>query len=384
MSSLMRSSLIAVLCVGAAVAAGCGDDGGGSSTTASTAAAGGSLKGVCPDTVVAQTDWNPESDHSELYQLAAPGGTFDTAKKRYTSDLVSGDTPTGVKIEIRAGGPATGFQSPTQQMYQDTSITLGYLNTDEAIRNSGKLPMVSVMTPRENWAQVLIFDPKTYNFTTIADIGKTDAKVLYFQGNVYMSYLTGAGILKKSQVDASYDGKPARFVTAGGKVVQQGFITAEPWQYEHQVKAWMKPVKALSIQEAGYPNYGETIGVRKADLAKLSPCLKLLVPMIQQAQVDYAKDPSTANKIIVEAVEKYRTGWVYPAALADYAAQSQLDNKIIGNGDDDTLGDIDEARVQKMIDITVPIYKKQNVKLDETITPSDLFTNEFIKKGIGL
>jgi hypothetical protein len=289
-----------------------------------------------------------------------------------------------VKIEIRAGGPATGFQSPTQQMYQDKDITIGYVNTDESIQNSKKLPMVSVMAPREHWAQVLIFDPATYNFKTIADIGRSDAKVLYFQGNVYMSYLTGAGILKKSQVDASYDGKPARFVTAGGKVVQQGFITAEPWQYENEVKAWHKPVKSLLIEKSGYGNYGETIGVRKADLAKLSPCLKLLVPMIQQAQVDYAKDPSTANKIIVEAVEKYKTGWVYPAALADFAVKSQLDNKIIDNGTTPTLGDIDTARVQKMIDITVPIYKKENIKVQDGLKPSDLFTNEFVKQGIGL
>ncbi len=234
-----RSAPIGALCLTAVLAAGCGSSDSTSSTASkSTPAASGatpaasavSLKGVCPSTIVTQTDWNPESDHSELYNLAAPGGEIDKAKKRYTSKLVVGGQDTGVKIEIRAGGPATGFQSPTQQMYADKSIMLGYLNTDDAIQNSLKKPMVSVMAPRERWAQVLIFDPATYDFKSIAEIGKSDAKVLYFQGNVYMSYLTGAGILKKSQVDASYDGKPARFVTGGGKVIQQGFISAEPWQ----------------------------------------------------------------------------------------------------------------------------------------------------------
>jgi hypothetical protein len=103
-----------------------------------------------------------------------------------------------------------------------------------------------------------------------------------------------------------------------------------------------------------------------------------------QVQVDYAKDPSTANKTIVQAVEGYKTGWVYPAALAAFAVKSQLDNKIIANGTDDTLGDLDEARIQKMIDITVPIYKKQNAKVQDGLTPADLFTNEFIKTGVGL
>jgi hypothetical protein len=392
MEPMKRIAPLVLVLASLAFAAGCGDDEtedgapAAASTTATTSAGGAavSLKGVCPDTVVVQTDWNPESDHSEVYEAAASGGEIDSAKKRYTADLLAGGKPTGVKIEIRAGGPATGFQSPTQQMYADDSIYMGYVNTDESIQNSAKKPTVSVMAPREKWAQVLIFDPATYDFKTIADIGKTNAKVLYFQSNVYMDYLTGSGILKKSQVDASYDGKPARFVTAGGKLVQQGFITAEPWQYEHQVKPWMKPVKTLSIQDAGYPNYGETLAVRKADLEKDTPCLEKLVPILQQAQVDYAKDPARANELIAQIVPKYNTGWVYPKDLADYAAKAQVDNGIIANGDDDTLGNLDEARVQKILDIVAPIYAKQNIKVKEGLKASDLFTNQFIKEGIGV
>jgi hypothetical protein len=387
--------LLMALGASALIAAGCGSDDSDSgssaaSTTATTTAAAApadsstSLKDVCPSTIVVQTDWNPESDHSEAYALASPDGSYNKSKKSYTAPLISQGKDTGVKIEIRAGGPATGFQSPTQQMYVDKDILLGYVNTDESIQNSKKLPTVSVIAPRENWAQVLIYDPSKYDFKTIADIGKTDTKVLYFKANVYMDYLVGAGILKKSQVDSSYDGKPARFVTSGGKLVQQGFITAEPWQYEHQVKAWMKPVSTLKISDSGYPNYGETIAVRKDDVTKQAACLKKLVPMIQQAQVDYAKDPATANGIIVKAAEEYNNGWVYPAALADYAAKAQVDNQIISNGSDDTLGDIDEARVQKMIDIVSPIYKKNNIKIADGLTPAALFTNEFIKKGVGL
>jgi hypothetical protein len=395
---MIRSNRIAKLLVAlgstALLAAGCGssdsDSGSGSAPAATTAAAGGStdssvsLKDVCPSTVVVQTDWNPESDHSELYALASPDGTYDKSKKRYTAALMTQGKDTGVKIEIRAGGPATGFQSPTQQMYVDQSIMLGYVNTDESIQNSKKLPTVSVIAPREHWAQVLIYDPTTYDFKSIADIGKTDTKVLYFKSNMYMDYLTGSGILKKNQVDSSYDGKPARFVTSGGKVVQQGFITAEPWQYEHQVKPWMKPVATLSIEDSGYPNYGETLAVRKADLSKDSACLKKLVPMIQQAQVDYAKDPTTANGIIVKAAEEYNTGWVYPADLAAFAVKTQVDNKIISNGDDDTLGNIDTAKVQKTLEIVSPIYAKNNISIAPGLKPEDLFTNEFIKSGIGL
>jgi hypothetical protein len=362
-----------------------------SSTTASTTAettassSGVSLKDVCPAKVVVQTDWHPESDHSEVYQLIDPAtAEYDKGKKRVTGKLVSQGQDTGVEIEVRAGGPATGFQSPTQQMYTDKSITLGYLNTDEAVQNAAKFPMVQIMAPREKWAQVLIFDPGTYDFKTIADIGKTDTKVLYFKGNVYMDYLTGAGILKKDQVDSSYDGKPARFVTSGGKTVQQGFVTAEPWQYENTVKQWGKKVATLPIADAGYPNYGEAIGVRKADVTSQADCLKKLVPMIQQAQVDYAKDPTAANGVIVEAAKVYNNGWEYPKELADYAAKAQLDNGIISNGANDTLGDLEAERVQKMIDLVGPIYEKQNIDVPADLKADDLFTNQFVDTKIGL
>ncbi len=378
------AALAALLTASALTFAACGgDDEEKTSSAATTATADVSLADVCPSTVVIQTNWMPEADHSESYNLIGGTPEYDKAKKRVSGDLYYKGKPTGVKVEVRAGGPATGFQTPTQQMYTDSSITLGYQSSDEAVRNSGKTPMTMVMAPREKWAQVLIYDPETYDFKTIADIGKTNTKVLYFKGNYYMDYLLGAGILKKEQVDSSYDGTPARFVTSGGKVVQQGFITAEPWQYENTVKQWAKPVASLSISDAGYPNYGEALAIKASKKAELAPCLKKLIPVIQQSQVDYAKDPAKANEIIVEAAKLYG-GWDYPAELAKYGHQKQLDEGIIADGPTPGLGDIDETRVQKIIDLTAPVFKKQNVDVKEGVTATDLFTNEFIDSSISL
>ncbi|MEH3054314.1 MAG: hypothetical protein PGN13_09960 [Patulibacter minatonensis] len=380
------AALAALLAASALTFAACGGDDESESSASNTPAADTgdvSLAGVCPSTVVIQTDWMPEADHSESYALIGGTPKYDKSKKRVSGDLYYKGKPTGVKVEVRAGGPATGFQTPTQQMYTDSSITLGYENTDEAVRNSAKTPMLQVMAPREKWAQVLIYNPAAYSFKTIADIGKTDTKVLYFKGNYYMDYLVGAGILKKSQVDSSYDGTPARFVTSGGKVVQQGFITAEPWQYKNTVKQWGKEVATLNIADAGYPNYGETLAIKSSKKAELSDCLKKLVPVIQQAQVDYAKDPTATNEIIVEAAKLYG-GWDYPAGLAEYGATKQVEEGIIADGPTPALGDIDEARVQKIIDLTAPIFEKQNVPVKDGLAPSDIFTNEFIDQSISM
>ncbi|HEX4223505.1 MAG TPA: ABC transporter substrate-binding protein, partial [Pseudonocardiaceae bacterium] len=64
------------------------------------------LKGVCPDTVVVQTDWTPEAEHGGIYQLLGPNPTVDADHKKVTGTLVASGQNTGISVEIRAGGPA--------------------------------------------------------------------------------------------------------------------------------------------------------------------------------------------------------------------------------------------------------------------------------------
>ena len=76
-----------------------GTSGGGTAAT--------SLKGVCPDTVVLQTDWMPEAEHGFIYQMVGAGYTIDSAKAYVTGPLIDQDgKDTGVKIQIRSGGAA--------------------------------------------------------------------------------------------------------------------------------------------------------------------------------------------------------------------------------------------------------------------------------------
>jgi len=65
-----------------------------------------SLAGVCPSTIIVQTDWYPESDDFIPYELAGPNGTVNTSDKSYTAELIAHGRDTGVQIQVRAGGPA--------------------------------------------------------------------------------------------------------------------------------------------------------------------------------------------------------------------------------------------------------------------------------------
>ncbi|HEX6786218.1 MAG TPA: hypothetical protein VF076_03425, partial [Acidimicrobiales bacterium] len=301
----------------ATTAGGAATTGGSETSAAGGGSAAGSLKGVCPDTVVFQTDWNPEAEHGAEYNMVGDGYTVDTGKFRVTGPLVSGGEDTGVKIQIRAGGPAIGFQSVTSQLYADPDIMLGYVSTDEAIQNSGEFPTKAVVAPFNINPQIIMWDPATYpQVKAIKDLKSLGVKVRYFQGAAYMDYLIQSGQLDKSQTDGSYDGTPANFVAAGGKDAQQGFASAEPYFYEKVLKDWGKPIAYQLIHDAGWTAYAQSLAATPDNFAKYTDCFKKLVPIIQQSQADYVKDETKADALILDLVKQYNNGWQYDEGQA--------------------------------------------------------------------
>jgi len=369
----------------ATTAAGAATTGGGETTAAGGGSAAGSLKGVCPDTVVLQTDWNPEAEHGAEYNLVGEGYTADTSKLRVTGPLVSQGEDTGVKIEIRSGGPAIGFQQVTSQLYADPAIMLGYVSTDEALQHSGDFPTKAVVAPFNINPQIIMWDPATYpQVKAIKDLKPLGVKVRYFGGAAYMDYLIQSGQLDKGQTDGSYDGTPANFVAAGGKDAQQGFASAEPYFYEKVLKDWGKPIAYQLIHDAGWTAYAQSLAATPDNYAKYQDCFKKLVPIIQQSQVDYVNDPARANAIILDLVTKYNNGWQYDEGQANASVELQLKNKLVANSPDGTLGSFDMDRLTKFIATALPIYQASGAKLKDGVTVNDLVTNDFIDPNIHL
>jgi hypothetical protein len=343
------------------------------------------LSKSCPQKVVVQTDWNPEAEHGHLYQLLGPDAKINADNKRVVGPLFDRGKYTGVDLEIRAGGPAIGFQSVTSQMYSDPDIMLGYVDTDQSIQNSEKNPTTAVMAPLDISPQMIMWDPATYpQVNSIGDLKAVKARVLYFEGSTYMAYLTGAGILSADQVDGSYDGTPANFVAEGGKAAQQGFASSEPQLYQEEVEGWKKPVKYQLIHETGFPSYKSALAVRSGDLESDSACLEQLVPVLQRGVVDYLASPDAADAVVLDAVKQYNTGWVYSQRNAEYAVQTMKDLKLVGNGPNGTVGDFDQGRVQRVLDITAPIFTEQGTAPANGLTPEKVATNKFIDTSIGL
>jgi hypothetical protein len=382
-----------VLLAATLAAAGCtGGGGGGGDQPAAGSAAGGAaatgdrsdLKGACPATIVVQTDWYPETEYGVLYHLIGPNPTIDAKKKVVSGPLYDRGRDTGVRIEVRSGGPATEFKLVSEQMYEDKSIALGQVNSDEAIRFAVKQPTLAVVAPMEISPFMILWDPQTHpEFNIIADLGQSDVTVRYFKGDTYMEYLVGSGILRRNQLDDKYDGSSQKFFDGKGSIAQAGFATSEPYIYEHDPK-WHKAVRYGLINDTGYPFYPQSLSIRPADKAKLAPCLRKLVPILQRAQVDFLANPDHTNAFVIDLVKRYADpAWSYDPGLAGYAIR-QMRLNFVNNGSDQTLGNFEVGRIQRMIDIVTPILAGQRAELKPGLKPSDLYTNEFIDPSIGV
>ena len=339
----------------------------------------------CPDPLVVQTDWYPEVDHNELYVLAAPGGKIENTK--YTSKLMDprDGSDTGIMLEVRVGGGAVNFKSPTDLMYTSNDIFAGYVNTDEGVQNSKERPTVAVVAPRERSPQMIMWDPATYpEVKTIADLKAKGVKVRYFDGAAYMDFLTGSGILDKAQTDGGYDGSPSKFIADGGKSAQQGFTTAEPWQYEHDIDGWKKPIAYQLVADAGWDVYAEPLAVKPEALTKYDACLKAFVPMVQAAQLAYKADPAATNASIVEIVKAQGNEWSYSPETASSAYDKSFADGVISNGPDSIIGNFDMAKIQKIIDVAGPIYATRNAPIKDGLKAEDVATNAYIDQSIGL
>ena len=357
------------------------DDEAPAPTTTALPVVEGELAGICPSPMVVQTDWFPESEHGAMYELLGDDYVVDVDNKVVRASMVLGGQDLGIEWEVRTGGPAIGFSPVSQHMAVDEGIHLGYASTDQQVNHWDVAPLMSVVAPLERNPQMIMWDPETYpDVHSIADLGAQGITINVFGGGTFSEVFVAQGIWSADQVDPSYEGNPSRFVGAGGSIAQQGFASSEVYTYEHVYEQWGKPVAFQLLHDAGFQIYSQTIGVRPGDLEELRPCLEKLVPIIQQAVVDFDADPSRANAIIVDAVLKYEDFWVYPPDLAEFSHSAKRSFGLIGNGPDDIVGNMVPERIAKVLDD----MRAAGMDIDPSLTADQLFTNEFIDPNISL
>jgi len=341
----------------------------------------------CPADIRIATDWFPEAEHGHLYELIGDGYTIETESEfSVTGPLMAGGEYTGVDVTVISGGAASSaFLQPDAMMYADDTIFAGYVGSDEAVVHSGEFPTVGVFAPLEKDPQMIMWDPETLpDVESIADLGAAGTQIRLFPGGFYIDYFLSEGIVTEAQLDYSYDGSPAGFVAAAGSVAQQGFASAEPYIYENEIPEWGKPVAYQLINDAGYPKYAAVVSVIPENVTAYADCLTALVPVLQQAEVDYYASPDETNAVILDAVETYDTFWVYGQEVADFSVATQVEIGLVGNGTDDIVGNVDYDRVQSLVDIATGIYGADTEKnIVAGLTAEDIFDDQFIDPSIG-
>ena len=353
---------------------------GGSATAGAIAAPQDvtALAAACPSPLVIQTDWFPESEHGALYEMIGAGYTIDADNMVVTGPGQIGGAPLGIDIEVRTGGPAIGWSPVASYMYTDDSIHIGYANT-EAQAQLVDTPLISVMAPLEKNPQMIMWDPNTYpDVNSIADLGAQGVTINVFAGGVFIEVWIAEGVVDAANIDPSYDGGPAMFIAADGAIAQQGFASAEPYQYLNEFSDWGKQVEYQLLHDTGFEVYSQTLGVRPDDMEDMRACLELFVPVVQQSVVNFSSNPARANAIIVDAVDTFGSFWVYSMELGEYSVATMNELGLHGNGPDSTVGNMEESRIQGVLDKMVAAGMEV-----ATTNASDLFTNEFIDMSIG-
>lgn len=335
------------------------------------------LADVCPAKIVIQTDWFPESEHGGIFELLGDDAVASKDTGAVVGSLNYHGSDTGVDLEIRAGGPFLQVPVVTQ-MFQDNAITLGFVGTDVAIKTHADTPTLAVISPLNKNPQVILWDATKHpNAKTIADISKEVSTVYVYGDPSWMRYLNGIGAFTAKQVDSNYQGN---LLLATEDAAHQGFATSEPYKYS-VLDSGAISVGYELIHDTGWTSYPQSLSIRADRLEELSPCLTKLVPILQQAQIDYINAPERANAIIITTTVAYDSWWSQSEGDTANGAQSQKDLGIIGNGETPTFGDTEEARVTDFIAKALPIFREQGLDVSDVVA-SDLATNQFIDSSI--
>lgn len=337
------------------------------------------LSDACVSPVVVQTDWYPQAEHGGIYELLGSDYTVDAQRGATTGSLVFQGTDTGVDLEIRAGGPF--IESPVvTELFLDDAIMFGYVGSDVALSRYGEAPTLAVFNALTINPQIILWNASEHpGVTTIAEIANEVPAVSVFGDRPYMRYLVSEGVVPNEKVDTNYKGS---LMLATDDTAHQGFATSEPFRYANLESGSIETAYQL-VHDAGWTSYPQNLAINKLRLETLRPCLAKLVPMMQQAQIDFVASPDRTVATILDVVEQFDTTWSQSAELANYAIATMKELGIVGNGDTTTFGDFESPRLDDFIVRATPILREQGLTIPD-LTASDIATNEFLNPDITL
>ena len=293
------------------------------------------------------TDWRAQAEQGGFYQALATG---EYAKR-------------GLDVQIVQGGP--GVNVP--QLLASGAVEAGMGSNSFIVMNLAKenIPVKAVAAMMQKDPQVLIAHPDQ-GLEKIADLkGRpillSDASVTAFWVWLKSKYGFSDDQIRKYTFNA------APFL-ADKRVVQQGYVTSEPYTIEKQ--AGFKP-KVFLLADEGYPGYATMILVPDSLIQKNPAAVKAFVEASAAGWKSYLEGDATPGDALIKKDNPEMT-----QDVLDQAREKLRTYGIVQSGDAQTggVGVMTDARWAEFF----------NVAAEQGVYPKDMdykkaYTLEFVK-----
>jgi NitT/TauT family transport system substrate-binding protein len=303
------------------------------------------------DKVSYLTSWRAQAEHGGFYQAVAAG-----IYKKY-----------GIECDLRQGGP----QLSASQMMLGGRIDMIMSSGLEALNYAKEdVPFFCIGSIFQKDPQVLIAHAGSGNDSFEKLKGKTI--LVGTAGRVtYWPFLKAKYGYSDEQL-RPYTFNLAPFM-ADKNVVQQGFISSEPYAMRQQ---GADPVPLL-IASAGYDNYNTTIAISKKMANEKKDLVQRFVTASLEGWAEYLKGGAVAeaaNALIRKDNPDMADDKI------EYAIKVMNEMGMVRSGDAETLGigAMTDARWQHFYDSMAEVGV-----LPKGLDPKKAYSLEFVNKGVG-
>lgn len=339
----------------------------------------------CPADIRIATDNLPRVEWGFLYRMLNHNDVW-VGDGAVRAPLMSYGQDTGVTLTVLTGDPLDGIPGNVA-LHNDDSLLLAAVPTDAAMLDARIRPTVGVFAPTTRDPQMLYWDAQVYSgVRTIQELGERrtpDATqlvpVLRRHADPFGDYLVGKGWLAPDQVVSDRLPTVETYLAERGIAAIEGDALLDPGLIEAATGS-VPLIAAQLADDAGYPR-DTLLAARTDTLVQYSDCLAKLVPIMQRSLVDYLREPLPTTELIADAAAQLGNP-EYDMAAAAAAFSRMIDLQIVGNGPNDTIGDIDIGRLRALFDAAVPAWQAVSLRISNNLRPGDLVTNEFIDPNI--
>lgn len=346
------------------------------------------LRAGCPADIRIATDDLPGVEWGFLYRLLDPENTTVRGGREVRAPLLVEGEDTGVTLTIDLGDPDDGV-SANRDLAEDDRVLLAAVDSDILLLDARTAPAIGLFAPLTRDTRLVYWDAATYpgrrSIEELSDsltpAGDRIAPIIGDPADPFYAYLEGALISPDGQLIEGYDGTTAAFLAAGGVAAAQGDELVDLARLEQADPD--REIGWQSFDDAGYPRDANVLATRPETLVRYSDCFTRLVPILQRSLVDFAQDPDDTVAILVGlAADLNRDG--YDEATARAALAVLLDERILGNGRGDTIGDLDVGRVRQLLKVARRPWREVGLLVPDDLDAEDVMTNRFIDPTIGL